>query len=78
MTLDHLPDFRSPDTLVVIQRRVGCETYMVVFHASEACEATQAVARFAKNPQLSFTWWDAARMTQGISQICRDYKETRS
>ena len=46
----------------------GKERYIVLFDDSEAARlnALRTLGRWASNPELSFTWFDAATMSQRI------------
>lgn len=41
----------------------GEERYIVLFDDANADEAMRALGRWAANPALSFTWYDAAQMS---------------
>jgi hypothetical protein len=44
----------------------GDERYLVLYTDANRVEACRTVGRWAANPDLSFTWHDAARMAQQI------------
>jgi len=47
----------------------GNERYVFVYDDESWAEAFRVLGRFASNPELSFTWYDAAVMSQKIRQI---------
>lgn len=44
----------------------GHERYVFLYDDSSVRAALQTLGRFASNPELSFTWYDAAVMSQEI------------
>jgi hypothetical protein len=46
----------------------GEERYVFLFDDASRAEALRVLGRFASNPELSFTWYDAAVMSQKIRQ----------
>ena len=46
----------------------GSERYIFLFDDSNRSEALRTLGRFASNPDLSFTWYDAAVLSQKIRQ----------
>lgn len=46
----------------------GAERYVWLYHESRKCEALKSFGRFASDPELSFTWYDAACLSQRVSQ----------
>jgi hypothetical protein len=46
----------------------GQERYVFLYDDSSRAEALRVLGRFASNPQLSFTWYDAAVLSQKIRQ----------
>lgn len=57
----------SPDVNVVALVK-GQETYTWLFHDSERSEVLLTMGRFAANHELSFTWKDAAYLSQRIRE----------
>ena len=47
----------------------GEERYIFLFDDDNRAEALRTLGRFASNPQLSFTWYDAAVLSQKIRKI---------
>jgi hypothetical protein len=51
----------------------GAERYVFLYDDASRAEALRTLGRFASNPDLSFTWYDAAVLSQKIrleSQKC--------
>ena len=46
----------------------GEERYVFLFDDSNRTETLRQLGRFASNPELSFTWYDAAVLSQKIRQ----------
>lgn len=46
----------------------GTERYLFLFNEETRAEAFRTMARFAANSELSFTWYDAAMMSQKMRQ----------
>ena len=44
----------------------GEETYLWIFNEPNRAEALRSLGRAASNPELSFNWWDAAKLSQRI------------
>ena len=52
----------------------GEERYVFLYDDSSRAETLRTLGRYASNPDLSFTWYDAAVLSQKIrqeSQRCR-------
>jgi hypothetical protein len=47
----------------------GEERYIFLFDDDHRAEALRTLGRFASNPDLSFTWYDAAVLSQKIRKI---------
>ncbi|HBE90320.1 MAG: hypothetical protein A3G57_01395 [Candidatus Andersenbacteria bacterium RIFCSPLOWO2_12_FULL_45_8] len=47
----------------------GKERYVFLFDDDNRVEALRVLGRFARNQDLSFTWYDAAVLSQKIRQI---------
>ena len=50
----------------------GEERYVFLFDDDHRAEVLRALGRFASNPELSFTWYDAAMLSQKIRQAAED------
>lgn len=46
----------------------GEERYIFLFDDDNRAEALRTLGRYASNPELSFTWYDAAVLSQKIRQ----------
>jgi hypothetical protein len=46
----------------------GEERYVFLYDDARRAEALRMLGRFASNPELSFTWYDAAVLSQKIRQ----------
>ncbi len=44
----------------------GNDRYMIVYDADNKSEALKQLGRWASNRELSFTWMDAARLSQQL------------
>jgi len=44
----------------------GSERYIFLFDDEHRAEALRTLGRYASNPELSFTWYDAAVLSQKI------------
>jgi len=49
----------------------GSERYVFLYEDSSRAETLRVLGRFASNPELSFTWYDAAVLSQKIRQESR-------
>lgn len=46
----------------------GSERYIFLYDDSSRAETLRMLGRYASNPELSFTWYDAAVLSQKIRQ----------
>ena len=46
----------------------GEERYVFLYNESNRAETLRLLGRYASNPELSFTWYDAAVLSQKIRQ----------
>ena len=46
----------------------GAERYVFLYADEHKSEVLRTLGRFASNPELSFTWYDAAVLSQRIRQ----------
>jgi hypothetical protein len=44
----------------------GRERYIFLYEDSQRADALRMLGRFASNPELSFTWYDAAVLSQKV------------
>ena len=49
----------------------GEERYVFLYDDSSRAETLRVLGRYASNPELSFTWYDAAVLSQKIRQESR-------
>lgn len=49
----------------------GEERYIFLFDDANRSEALRTLGRFASNPELSFSWYDAAVLSQKIRQTVK-------
>jgi hypothetical protein len=49
----------------------GDEKYVFLFDDANRAETLRTLGRFASNPELSFTWYDAAVLSQKIRQTAQ-------
>jgi len=56
----------------------GEERYIFLFDDNNRAEALRTLGRFASNPELSFTWYDAAVLSQKIRKIAPAKSTTNS
>ena len=49
----------------------GAERYLFLYDDSSRAETLRVLGRYASNPELSFTWYDAAVLSQKIRQESR-------
>jgi len=47
----------------------GPDRYIVLFNDDNQSEALRTLGRYASNPDLSFSWYDAAVLSQKIRKI---------
>lgn len=46
----------------------GAERYVFLFDDASRAETLRVLGRYASNPELSFTWYDAAVLSQKIRE----------
>lgn len=46
----------------------GSERYIFLYDDSRRAETLRTLGRYASNPELSFTWYDAAVLSQKVRQ----------
>lgn len=52
----------------------GEERYVFLYDDANRAEALRTLGRFASNPELSFTWYDAAVLSQKIRHEARRHQ----
>ena len=55
----------------------GSERYIFLFDDNNRAETLRVLGRYASNPDLSFTWYDAAVLSQKIRQNSTEAKPAR-
>jgi hypothetical protein len=51
----------------------GAERYVFLYDDASRAETLRTLGRYASNPELSFTWYDAAVLSQKIRQDCQQF-----
>jgi len=51
----------------------GTERYVFLYNDSNRAETLRTLGRFASNSELSFTWYDAAVLSQKIRQESQQF-----
>lgn len=74
---DRKGQFVSQDINVVALIK-GKERYIFLFDDAHKAEALHTLSRFACNPELSFTWFDAAVLSHKIRHAFPDDANTAS
>ena len=54
----------------------GEERYVFLFDDKHRSETLRMLGRYASNPELSFTWYDAAVLSQKVRAISQAVDET--
>ncbi len=54
----------------------GEERYIFLFDDNNRAETLRTLGRYASNPELSFTWYDAAVLSQKIRQTATQAKSS--
>ena len=60
---------RNPGDVNCVAIVKGDERYVFLFTDDNMTETLRQLGRFASNPELSFTWYDAAILSQKIRQL---------
>ncbi len=55
----------------------GEERYIFLFNDDNRAETLRTLGRYASNPELSFTWYDAAVLSQKIRQTAESAKSAK-
>jgi hypothetical protein len=56
----------------------GEERYIFLFDDDHRSEALRTLGRFASNPELSFSWYDAAVLSQRVRQTAQEASEVEA
>ena len=54
----------------------GSERYVFLYDDVSRAETLRVLGRYASNPDLSFTWYDAAVLSQKVRQECHSRETT--
>ena len=54
----------------------GSERYVFLYDDESRAETLRTLGRYASNPELSFTWYDAAVLSQKIRQESHQHTHT--
>ena len=57
-----------PEDVNVVALVKGSERYVFLYDDSSRAETLRTLGRYASNPELSFTWYDAAVLSQKVRQ----------
>jgi len=55
----------------------GEERYIFLYDDDHRSEALRTLGRFASNPELSFSWYDAAVLSQRVRQSAQEAAEAQ-
>lgn len=58
---------KSNDVLVLAVVK-GAEQWVFVYREDRASEVIRTAGRFAADPELDFTWYDAARISRAVRE----------
>lgn len=58
----------NDDDVNVLALVKGEERYLFLYSDSQQADALRALGRHASNPELSFTWYDAAVLSKRVRQ----------
>ncbi len=56
------------DDINVLALVKGSQRYIFLYNDSQAAETLRTLGRYASNPELNFTWYDAAVLSQKVRQ----------
>ncbi|HUT60447.1 MAG TPA: hypothetical protein VNA25_21595 [Phycisphaerae bacterium] len=59
---------QPPADINVLALVKGTERYVFLYNDSHRTETLRVLGRYASNPELSFTWYDAAVLSQRIRE----------
>ena len=60
------------DDINVLALVKGRERYIFLYEDSQRAETLRTLGRFASNPELSFTWYDAAVLSQKVRNSAQE------
>ena len=56
----------------------GEERYVFLFDDNHRSEVLRTLGRYASNPELSFSWYDAAVLSQKIRQVTAEAESSQA
>lgn len=59
----------NDDDINVLALVKGNERYIFLYDDSQRAETLRMLGRYASNPELSFSWYDAAVLSQKVRQM---------
>lgn len=59
----------NDDDINVLALVKGTERYIFLYDDSQRAETLRMLGRYASNPELSFSWYDAAVLSQKVRQM---------
>ncbi len=65
------------DDINVLALIKGQERYIFLYEDSQRADTLRMLGRHASNPELSFSWYDAAVLSQKIRQEQHEQKRSR-
>ena len=65
------------DDINVLALIKGKERYIFLFDDEHRAEALRTLGRYASNPDLSFSWYDAAVLSQKVRQTAKKVSRSR-
>lgn len=54
------------------------ETYIWLFRDDRVAECLRTLGKYAADERLSFTWYDAARVSQAVRDVANESRRARS
>jgi len=63
---------RPLTSLNAIAQVKGQERVIFLFDADRQSDVLRVLGRWASNPELSFSWYDAAVLSQRVRSLCKD------
>jgi hypothetical protein len=64
------------DDINVLALIKGKERYIFLFDDEHRADALRTLGRYASNPDLSFSWYDAAVLSQKVRQAAKNAKKS--
>ncbi len=65
------------DDINVLALIKGCERYVFLYDDTQQAETLRTLGRYAANPELSFSWYDAAVLGKRIRSEARGRQGNR-